>query len=107
MPVSSASFSFSIASVSFSLSYRRYTSIETDSIHLLDIRQWPAPIEVWFQRRVESETHEPRLAWYGLNPVLLMTFRRGRGEVNVDRAVVILREVLPRSKLGSMLLVQN
>ena len=61
------------------------------SLQFLDVRQWPTLIEVRFQRRVESKTHEPCLAGHGLNPVFLKTFRRGRAEVNVHRAVSIFR----------------
>jgi hypothetical protein len=39
------------------------------SLHLLDIRQGPGLVEVGFQRRVESESREPRLAGHGLNCV--------------------------------------
>jgi hypothetical protein len=79
----------------------------TGSIHFLDIRQRPAPIEVRFQRCIESETYEPRLAWHGLNPVFLKALRRGRAEVNIHRVVSISREIFPRPKLGAILLVKD
>jgi hypothetical protein len=74
------------------------------SVHYLDIRQWPALIEVGFQRRVESESREPRLTGHALNPVALKTLRRRRAEVNVHRTVSILRDVLSRPKLRFVLL---
>src|ERR1700732_714575 len=46
-------------------------------IHLLDIRQTPAFVEVGFQRPVESETREPCSARHGRNPVLLQILLRG------------------------------
>jgi hypothetical protein len=62
-------------------------------LHLFYVRQRPTFVEVRFERAIKSEQGKPCLAGHGRNPVLLETFRRGRREVNVHRAVTVFREI--------------
>src|SRR5258708_5722951 len=77
-----------------------------DLLHLFYVRQRPTLVEVRFERAIKSEQGKPCLAGHGGNPVLLETFRRGRREVNVHRAVTVFCEIRKtRRTIHNLLLV--
>jgi hypothetical protein len=66
------------------------------SLHLLEVRQHPRPVEGHFGRRVEPEIAKPRLAEHARAPVLLEARRRRRPGMEVDGAVGIFQQVYAR-----------
>src|SRR5262245_24407816 len=83
----------------------RASALPRGSLHLLDVRQLPALVEVRFGRAVEAEDREPAAVWQCLDPVLLLAGRQLRAEVDVDRSVRVLLRIGIHADRGQFLAV--
>src|SRR5262249_16354699 len=64
------------------------------SLHLLNVRQWPASIEIRLRGRIETEVRKPELVRRCLYPVALLTAGTLRPQIQIHRSIDILLEFL-------------